>query len=232
VPALASARNPIDAFIRARLAKEGLQPSPAADRRTLLRRVTLDLTGLAPEPAQIEAFVKDKSADASEKVVDRLLASQAYAEHQAVPWLDAVRYADSAGYHSDGERPAWPYRDYVLRALLNNKPFDEFTREQLAGDLMPNATPEQTSEQKIASAYNRMGRTSAEGGLQPKEYWAKYGADRARHRRQLAGQHLRLRRVSRPQVRSDPYQRFLFHEGLLRRHQGRRPSCRHRPECL
>jgi len=90
VPALASARNPIDAFIRARLAKEGLQPSPAADRRTLLRRVTLDLTGLAPEPAQIEAFVKDKSADASEKVVDRLLASQAYAEHQAVPWLDAV----------------------------------------------------------------------------------------------------------------------------------------------
>jgi hypothetical protein len=180
VPALASARNPIDAFIRARLAKEGLQPSPAADRRTLLRRVTLDLTGLAPEPAQIEAFVKDKSADASEKVVDRLLASQAYAEHQAVPWLDAVRYADSAGYHSDGERPAWPYRDYVLRALLNNKPFDEFTREQLAGDLMPNATPEQTSEQKIASAYNRMGRTSAEGGLQPKEYWAKYGADRVR----------------------------------------------------
>jgi hypothetical protein len=168
VPALASARNPIDAFIRARLAKEGLQPSPAADRRTLLRRVTLDLTGLAPEPAQIEAFVKDKSADASEKVVDRLLASQAYAEHQAVPRLDAVRYADSAGYHSDGERPAWPYRDYVLRALLNNKPFDEFTREQLAGDLMPNATPEQTSEQKIASAYNRMGRTSAEGGLQPK----------------------------------------------------------------
>ena len=92
----------------------------------------LDLTGLAPEPAQIEAFVKGKSADASEKVVDRLLASQAYAEHQAVPWLDAVRYADSAGYHSDGERPAWPYRDYVLRALLNNKPFDEFTREQLA----------------------------------------------------------------------------------------------------
>lgn len=180
MPALASARNPIDAFIRARLAKEGLQPSPAADRRTLLRRVTLDLTGLAPEPAQIEAFVKDKSADASEKVVDRLLASQAYAEHQAVPWLDAVRYADSAGYHSDGERPAWPYRDYVLRALLNNKPFDEFTREQLAGDLMPNATPEQTSEQKIASAYNRMGRTSAEGGLQPKEYWAKYGADRVR----------------------------------------------------
>ena len=129
MPALASARNPIDAFIRARLAKEGLQPSPAADRRTLLRRVTLDLTGLAPEPAQIEAFVKDKSADASENVVDRLLASQAYAEHQAVPWLDAVRYADSAGYHSDGERPAWPYRDYVLRALLNNKPFDEFTRE-------------------------------------------------------------------------------------------------------
>lgn len=91
-----------------------------------------------------------------------------------------MRYADSAGYHSDGERPAWPYRDYVPRALLNSKPFDEFTREQLAGHLMPNATPEQTSEQKIASAYNRVGRTSAEGGLQSREYWAEYGAGRVR----------------------------------------------------
>ncbi len=168
--------NPIDAFIQSKLAKEGLKPSEEADRRILIRRVTLDLTGLAPEPAQVDAFIRDRSPDAFEKVVDRLLDSQAYAEHVAVPWLDAVRYADTAGYHSDGDRPAWPYRDYVLKAFRENKPFDQFTREQLAGDLMPNATV----EQKIASAYNRMGRTSAEGGLQPKEYFAKYGADRVR----------------------------------------------------
>ena len=178
VPAGSGAKvlNPVDAFVQARLAKEGLKPSEEADRRILIRRVTLDLTGLAPEPAQVEAFIRDRSPDAFEKVVDRLLDSQAYAEHEAVGWLDAVRYADTAGYHSDGDRPAWPYRDYVLKAFRHNKPFDQFTREQLGGDLMPNAT----IEQKIASAYNRMGRTSAEGGLQPKEYFAKYGADRVR----------------------------------------------------
>jgi len=178
VPAVSGAKvlNPIDSFVQARLAKEGLKPSEEADRRILIRRVTLDLTGLAPEPAQVEAFLRDRSPDAFEKVVDRLLDSQAYAEHEAVGWLDAVRYADTAGYHSDGDRPAWPYRDYVLKAFRENKPFDQFTREQLAGDLMPNAT----TEQRIASAYNRMGRTSAEGGLQPKEYFAKYGADRVR----------------------------------------------------
>ena len=172
----ATVRNPIDAFIQARLAQEGLKPSSEADRRILIRRVTLDLTGLAPKAADVEAFLRDRSPDAYEKLVDRLLASTAYAEHQAVGWLDAVRYADTAGYHSDGDRPAWPYRDYVLRAFRDNKPFDQFTREQLAGDLMPNATV----EQRVASAYNRMGRTSAEGGLQPKEYFAKYGADRVR----------------------------------------------------
>jgi hypothetical protein len=178
VPVVGGAKvlNPIDAFVQVRLAKEGLKPSEEADRRILIRRVTLDLTGLAPEPNQVEAFIRDRSPDAFEKVVDRLLDSQAYAEHEAVGWLDAVRYADTAGYHSDGDRPAWPYRDYVLKAFRENKPFDQFTREQLGGDLMPNAT----TEQKIASAYNRMGRTSAEGGLQPKEYFAKYGADRVR----------------------------------------------------
>jgi Protein of unknown function (DUF1553)/Protein of unknown function (DUF1549)/Planctomycete cytochrome C len=178
VPAVGGAKvlNPIDSFVQARLTKEGLKPSEEADRRILIRRVTLDLTGLAPDPAQVEAFIRDRSPDAFEKVVDRLLDSQAYAEHEAVGWLDAVRYADTAGYHSDGDRPAWPYRDYVLKAFRDNKPFDQFTREQLAGDLMANAT----TEQKIASAYNRMGRTSAEGGLQPKEYFAKYGADRVR----------------------------------------------------
>ena len=178
VPAVSGAKvlNPIDAFVQARLAKEGIKPSEEADRRILIRRVTLDLAGLAPEPAAVEAFIRDRSPDAFEKVVDRLLDSPAYAEHEAVGWLDAVRYADTAGYHSDGDRPAWPYRDYVLKAFRANKPFDQFTREQLAGDLMPSAT----TEQKIASAYNRMGRTSAEGGLQPKEYFAKYGADRVR----------------------------------------------------
>jgi hypothetical protein len=176
VPEVSAAANPIDAFIQARLAQDGMKPSPEADHRTLIRRVTLDLTGLAPKPDEIAAFVADNSPGAYEKLVDRLLASPAYAEKQAVRWLDAVRYADTAGFHGDVERPAWPYRDYVLRAFRENKPFDVFTREQLAGDLMPNATV----EQKIASAYNRMGRTSAEGGLQPKEYLAKYGAERVR----------------------------------------------------
>ncbi len=180
VPAIPNAqslvRNPIDAFIQARLAQAGLQPAPEADRRTLLRRVTLDLTGLPPTPQEIAAFVQDKTPDAYEKVVDRLLASPRYAEKQTMHWLDAVRYADTAGFHGDNPYPTWPYRDYVLRAFRNNKPFDQFTREQLAGDLLPNAT----SEQRIASAYNRLNRVSAEGGVQPKEYLAKYGADRVR----------------------------------------------------
>jgi uncharacterized protein DUF1553/uncharacterized protein DUF1549/cytochrome c len=168
--------NPIDAFIQERLAREGLQPSPEADRRTLIRRVTLDLTGLPPTPEEVDAFVRDQSPGAYSKVVDRLLASPHYAEKQAMHWLDAVRYADSAGFHGDNLWPSWPYRDYVLRAFRDNKPFDQFTREQLAGDLLPNTT----TEQKIASAYNRLNRYSAEGGLQPKEYLAKYGADRVR----------------------------------------------------
>jgi hypothetical protein len=169
-------RNPIDAFIQERLAREGLKPSPEADKRTLLRRVTLDLTGIPPTPAEVDAFLKDTSPTAYEKVVDRLLASPRYAEMQAMRWLDAVRYADSAGFHGDNLWPAWPYRDYVLKAFRDNMPFDRFTREQIAGDLLPNAT----LEQKVASAYNRLNRASAEGGIQPKEYLAKYGADRVR----------------------------------------------------
>ena len=180
VPEVADAKapihNPIDNFIQARLAHEGLIPSPEADRRTLLRRVTLDLTGLPPTPEQAEAFLSDRSPNAYEKVVDRLLASPEYAEMRAMHWLDAVRYADSAGFHGDNLWPVWPYRDYVLRAFRDNMPFDRFTREQLAGDLIPGAT----TEQKVAAAYNRLNRASAEGGLQPKEYLAKYGADRVR----------------------------------------------------
>lgn len=172
----APARNPVDAFIQARLQAEGLAPSPEADRRTLIRRVSLDLTGLPPKPQEVEAFVRDTSPDAYEKLVDRLLRSPHYAEKQAMHWLDVVRYADTAGFHGDNPFPAWPYRDYVLRAFRDNKPFDLFTREQMAGDLYPNAT----TEQRIASAYNRLNRTSAEGGIQPKEYLAKYAADRVR----------------------------------------------------
>ncbi len=172
----AAAPHPVDAFIRDRLAREGLNPSPEADRRTLIRRVSLDLTGIPPTPEETAAFVNDKSPDAYEKLVDRLMASPRYAEQQAMHWLDAVRYADTCGFHGDNPLPAWPYRDYVLKSFRENKPFDAFTREQIAGDLLPDATV----EQRVASAYNRLNRTSAEGGLQPKEYLAKYAADRVR----------------------------------------------------
>jgi hypothetical protein len=174
--AKAPIRNPIDNFIQAHLAREQLAPSPEADRRTLLRRVTLDLTGVPPTPQEADAFLNDRSAEAYDKLVDRLLRSPAYAEMRAMHWLDAVRFADTAGFHGDNIWPAWPYRDYVLRAFRDNQPFDEFTREQLAGDLLPNAT----REQEVAAAYNRLNRASAEGGLQPNEYLAKYGADRVR----------------------------------------------------
>jgi len=170
--------NPIDAFILARLAKEGgLRPSPAADRRTLLRRLSLDLTGLPPTPEEVAAFVSDRSPDAYEKVVDRLLASPHYGERMAQYWLDLVRYADTVGYHGDQEVNVWPYRDYVIHAFNTNKRFDVFTREQLAGDLLPNAG----QEQRVASGYNRLGMMSTEGGVQDKEYRAKYAAERVRN---------------------------------------------------
>src|ERR1035437_134897 len=175
-PAVRAEGNPIDGFIQERLVREGLKPSAEADRRTLARRVALDLTGIPPTPEEIAAFQKDASPNAYEKLVDRLMASPRYAEQQTMRWLDVVRYADTCGFHGDNAFPAWPYRDYVLHAFRDNKPFDEFTREQLAGDLMPGATV----DQRVASAYNRLNRTSAEGGLQAKEYLAKYGADRVR----------------------------------------------------
>ncbi|MEZ5355202.1 MAG: PSD1 and planctomycete cytochrome C domain-containing protein [Bryobacteraceae bacterium] len=169
-------RNPIDAFVQARLAGTKLEPAPEADKRTLLRRVSLDLTGIPPTPAEIEAFENDTASDAYAKVVNRLMASDRYAEKQAMLWLDAVRYADTCGFHGDNAFPAWPFRDYVLRSIRDNLPFDQFTREQLAGDLLPDAD----DRTRTASAFNRLTRTSAEGGLQPKEYLAKYGADRVR----------------------------------------------------
>src|SRR5438093_4490909 len=169
-------RNPIDRFIQDRLRRDGLTPSNQADKRTLLRRATRDVTGLLPTSEEMRAFLADTSPDAYDKAVDRLLASPRYAEQRAMHWLDAVRYADTAGFHGDNPLPAWPYRDYVLHAFLENRPFDQFTREQIAGDLLPQATV----EQRVASAYNRLNRTSAEGGLQAREYLAKYGADRVR----------------------------------------------------
>ena len=166
----------IDAFVLARLEENKIAPAPAADRRTLLRRLALDLTGLPPTPAEVEAFVKDRSPGAYAKQVERLLASPHYGERMAVPWLDAVRFADTVGYHGDQDQNIFPYRDYVIDSFNRNKPFDQFTVEQIAGDLLPHATV----EQKIATGFNRLNMITREGGAQPKEYLAKYRADRVR----------------------------------------------------
>ncbi len=167
----------IDQFLLAKMESEGYKPSPAADKVTLIRRVTFDLTGLPPTPEEVQAFVKDDSPNAFEKVVDRLLASDRYGERMAMYWLDLVRFADTVGYHGDQDHNISPYRDYVLDAFNNNLPFDQFTREQLAGDLLPDST----IDQKIASGYNRLLQTTHEGGLQEKEYLAIYAADRVRN---------------------------------------------------
>ena len=168
--------NPIDAFVLAQLEAKKIKPSPEADRRTLLRRLSLDLTGLPPTPEEVAAFVNDKSAKAYAKQVERLLASPHFGERMAVPWLDVVRFADTVGYHGDQNVNVFPYRDYVINAFNKNKPFDQFTIEQLAGDLLPN----NTVEQRVATGFNRLNMVTREGGAQPKEYMAKYGADRAR----------------------------------------------------
>ena len=158
-------RNPIDAFVLARLEREGLQPSAEADRLTLLRRVTFDLTGLPPTLAEAEAFLADKSPEAYEKLVDRLLASPHYGERWARPWLDLARYADSHGYERDRPRVMWKYRDWVIDALNADKPFDQFTIEQLAGDLLPGAT----NEQLIATGFHRNTMLNQEGGVDDEE---------------------------------------------------------------
>ena len=141
-------RNAIDRFVLARLEKEGLKPAPEADRPTLIRRLSLDLTGLPPTPAEIDDYVQDRSPDAYERVVERLLKSPRYGEHQAKYWLDAARYADSHGFHIDSQRDIWAYREWVINAFNENKPYDQFTLEQLAGDLLPNPT----TAQKLARA--------------------------------------------------------------------------------
>ncbi len=168
------ARNGLDHFVLQRLEKEGLDPSPAADPATLIRRMTLDLTGLPPTPAEVDAFLTDSSPDAYEKVVDRLLQSPRYAEKMASRWLDAARYADTNGYQTDAERSMWRWRDWVINAFDQNMPFDQFTIEQIAGDMLPDAT----LDQKIASAFNRNHRGNGEGGIVPEEYAVEYVVDR------------------------------------------------------
>ena len=167
-------KNEIDSFILAKLDKEKLRPAPEADKTTLVRRVTQDLTGLPPTPDEVDAFLADKSPAAYEKVVDRLLASPRYGEHAARYWLDAARYADSHGYHIDSERSLWKYREWVINAFNSNKPFDQFTTEQIAGDLLPEATV----DQQIGSGYVRCNLSTGEGGAIVEEYQAKYTFDR------------------------------------------------------
>ena len=168
-------KNPIDRFVLARLEAQSLEPAPAADARTLLRRVALDLTGLPPKPAEIEVFLKDTSPGAYERMVDRYLASPHYGEHRARYWLDAARYADTNGIHVDNYREMWPYRDWVIQAFNRNPGYDQFSIEQLAGDLLPNPT----MDQLIATGFHRCGVTTNEAGVIEDEYAEIYAKDRA-----------------------------------------------------
>lgn len=167
-------RNPIDNFILAKLEAAGLKPAPEADRRTLARRLSLDVTGLPPDPPQVEAFVNDKSPNAYEAYLDKLFASEHYGEHRARYWLDAARYADTHGIHVDNYREMWPYRDWVIRAFNRNLPFDRFTIEQIAGDLLP----DRTLDQQIASGFHRCNVTTNEAGVIVEEVEAIYAKDR------------------------------------------------------
>ncbi len=168
--------NPIDAFVAATIEREKLKPAREADRRTLIRRLSLDLTGLPPDAKDVETFVASRDPDAYRGLVRQYLASPHFGERLALPWLDLVRFADTIGFHNDVALRVWPYRDYVINAFNQNTPFDQFTREQLAGDLLPGST----ITQRVGSGYNRIHRISGEGGIQDKEYFAKYAADRVR----------------------------------------------------
>ena len=168
------AKNPIDRFLQDRLAKEGLSAAPLADARTLIRRVTLDLTGFPPTPAEVEAFVADPSDEAYARLIDRLMKRTSYGEHMARHWLDLARYADTHGLHLDNERSMWPYRDWVVRAFNQNVRFDDFTRWQLAGDLLESPT----RDQLIASGFNRCNVTTSEGGSINAEWVFRYAVDR------------------------------------------------------
>jgi hypothetical protein len=174
VRAASWSRNPIDAYVLARLEKEGLTPSAPADRATLLRRVSLDLIGLPPSPEEVAAFVNDNSPDAYERLVDRLLASPHYGERWGRHWLDLARYADSNGYSIDAPREIWKYRDWVIDALNRDMPFDQFTIAQIAGDLLPNAT----IAERIATGFHRNTLINEEGGIDPEQFRVEAVADR------------------------------------------------------
>ena len=169
-------RNPIDALVRGRLLARKIVPSPEADRRTLIRRLYFDLLGLPPTPQEVAAFEADRAPDAYERLVDRAMQNPHYGERMAQGWLDVVRYADTIGYHSDTPRNVWPYRDWVIKSFNENKPFDRFTVEQVAGDLLPDAT----DETRVGSAFNRLLLTTEEGGAQAKDYEARMLTDRVR----------------------------------------------------
>lgn len=167
-------RNPIDYFVLAQLEQAGMTPEKKADKETLIRRVTFDLTGLPPTPAEIDAFLADDSPDAYERLVDRLLESPYYGEQQTRYWLDAARYGDTHGLHLDNERSIWPYRDWLIESFNRNQPFDQFTVEQLAGDLLPKPT----QDQLIATGFNRCNVSTSEGGSIDDEYIVRYAVDR------------------------------------------------------
>jgi hypothetical protein len=174
--AIPPGENAIDVLVRRRLTEVGLRPAPEADRRTQLRRLHADLTGLPPTPEEMGAFVSDHSPDAYGRAVERLLANPHYGERMAIGWLDVVRYADTIGYHSDNPRNVWPYRDWVIASFNANQRFDRFTLEQIAGDLLPDAN----QSTRVGSAFNRLLLSTEEGGAQPKDYESRMLADRVR----------------------------------------------------
>ena len=193
-------RNPIDNFVLARLEQEGLNPSPEADKATLIRRVTLDLTGLPPTPAEVDAFLADRSSNAFEKVVDRLLGSPRYGERMAMQWLDLARYADTHGYHIDSHRDMWHWRDWVIDAFNRNLPFDQFTIEQLAGDLLPGAGLRTEDRYRFQpQSHDQLRRRSHPGGVSERVR----GRSRRDHLHGVDGDDHGVRALPRSQVRPD-----------------------------
>ena len=209
-------QNAVDVLVARRLAEIGLQPSPEADRRTLIRRLSWDLIGLPPTHEEVAAFENDSSPNAYENLVDRLLQNPHYGERMAITWLDIVRFADTIGYHSDNPRNVWPYRDWVIQSFNDNKPFDRFTIEQIAGDLLPDAN----QQTRVGSAFNRLLLTTEEGGAQPKDYEARMVADRVRDWHGVVGSDDRLCAVPRSQIRPVHHAGFLLAGCVLRRHPG------------
>lgn len=213
-PELPTGQNGVDVLVRKRLTEIGLQPSPEADRRTLIRRLYFDLLGVSPSPEEVTAFINDSEPKAYERLVERVMENPHYGERMALNWLDVVRFADTIGYHSDEPQNVWPYRDWVIRAFNDNKRFDRFTKEQVAGDLLPDAT----QDTRIGSAFNRLLLTTAEGGAQPKDYESRMLTDRVRA---IGAVWLGLTTgcaVSRPQIRSIHRPRFLFAGCIFCRH--------------